>query len=559
MDLKSARHDAGRRLLARHAQEAVARGGAAAGAAAALPRRAVRGDRRGRLAADQGSAARRSSRAAARSSSRRTSSRSSSGCRRTSASSPTAGSSRRARSRSFAPGGVTREDARGAVHRAWSAASKPTVGARLDLTDADESCARSPGCAGACCINSLERTGARDTLERFSLAVEQLGPIIALALLVPVGHRPRRARRLRRLLARRGPAGDDLRSPAVPACSPPAASPSSVRCCCRRWSRPPRAAAAAADSTADAVRGAGRRCVRRAMGAHRSARRPVSAPVGLVLGTRCLPPRCPWRPAPPVVCLIGLSTLSTLLLHLVARDRRRGELLALLFMSWCPPWPCSPGCWRADTADQTASGTAGAARRPCLRGSHGAPKRRSPSCPSELFVRATRSSARHEPGAAAMPLLVLPTSGALLHMLGSLIFARLLDAPSAGTRRRSVGSASSTSLRLPFLSRGSAAVAQAQLRLTMRTPRGRSIAARTVRRFRDVRHRDVPPGPDGERILQPHQRPEHRHVRLLDVPPRDPAVCHEPVRDRPLGTHDGLTLAARDPRDADGQSGGYWS
>ena len=28
-------------------------------------------------------------------------------------------------------------------------------------------------------VNSLERTGARDRLERFSLAVDQLGPIIA--------------------------------------------------------------------------------------------------------------------------------------------------------------------------------------------------------------------------------------------------------------------------------------------------------------------------------------------------------------------------------------------
>src|SRR3982751_225519 len=34
-------------------------------------------------------------------------------------------------------------------------------------------------------INSLERTGARDTIERFSLATEKLGPIMALVLLVP--------------------------------------------------------------------------------------------------------------------------------------------------------------------------------------------------------------------------------------------------------------------------------------------------------------------------------------------------------------------------------------
>src|SRR5205814_10271496 len=36
-------------------------------------------------------------------------------------------------------------------------------------------------------VNSLERTGARDTIERFSIATEKLGPIVALILLVPSG------------------------------------------------------------------------------------------------------------------------------------------------------------------------------------------------------------------------------------------------------------------------------------------------------------------------------------------------------------------------------------
>ncbi len=37
-----------------------------------------------------------------------------------------------------------------------------------------------------------------------------------------------------------------------------------------------------------------------------------------------------------ILCLIGLSTVATLLLHLVVRDRRRGELLALLFIILVP-------------------------------------------------------------------------------------------------------------------------------------------------------------------------------------------------------------------------------
>ena len=36
-------------------------------------------------------------------------------------------------------------------------------------------------------INSLERTGARDTIERFSIAIEKLGPIMAAVVLIPSG------------------------------------------------------------------------------------------------------------------------------------------------------------------------------------------------------------------------------------------------------------------------------------------------------------------------------------------------------------------------------------
>ena len=34
-------------------------------------------------------------------------------------------------------------------------------------------------------VNSLERTGARDPLERFSIAMEQIAPLMAIVLLVP--------------------------------------------------------------------------------------------------------------------------------------------------------------------------------------------------------------------------------------------------------------------------------------------------------------------------------------------------------------------------------------
>jgi hypothetical protein len=95
--------------------------------------------------------------------------------------------------------------------------------------------------------------------------------------------------------------------------------------------------------------------------------------------------------------------------------------------------------------------------------------------PSELFARATRASAQHEANAAILPLLVLFASATCLHAAGLVTFIRLLDSPSTGTRRRTSGRAESTTVRVPFLSRGSAAVAQAHVRLALRTPRGRSI------------------------------------------------------------------------------------
>jgi hypothetical protein len=94
--------------------------------------------------------------------------------------------------------------------------------------------------------------------------------------------------------------------------------------------------------------------------------------------------------------------------------------------------------------------------------------------PSNQFARATRESAKGNPSAAIRPLMLLAGSVALIHTAGLLVFARLLDSPSVISRRRSSAAAESNTLRVPLLSRGSAAVAHTHLRLATRTPRGRS-------------------------------------------------------------------------------------
>lgn len=321
-------------------------------------------------------------------------------------------------------------------------------------------------------LNSIERTGTRDTFERLSLAVEQIGPIIALVLLVPsaVG-----------LAALGGYAGywlaagqpvmtfEALRIMLLGACGfavvgpmlMPSMEPTAVvRLLLLPIPRRTLYAAQAAGALSEpwvliAV--------------------PVVAavPVGLALGGAVLAALLSAAAGLLlIVCLVGLSTLATLLLHLVVRDRRRGELLALVFIVLVPAVALLPGIL-LNPEGESGNGPRSSETLPAwvTRTADVAYS----AVPSELFARAARSPAQGEPGGAVLPLILLVTSGTLLHALGVVTFGRLLDAPSTGTRRRSASSPESASLRVPFLSRGAGAVAQAQVRLAMRTPRGRSI------------------------------------------------------------------------------------
>jgi hypothetical protein len=324
-------------------------------------------------------------------------------------------------------------------------------------------------------VNALEHTGGRDMLERLSGAVEQIGPIIALVLLVPSAIV---------LAGAGGYAGywlaagvpvmtfEAVRFVLLAACGfaivgpmlMPSMEPTAV---VRLLLLPiPRGTLYAAQ-----VAGAlSEPWVLIAL--------PVvlALPVGLAAGGAALAAVLAFAAgALLILCLIGLSTVATLLLHLVARDRRRGELLALLFIILVPVLALLPGILLespdrdGDSARRSRHDTPMPAW--VTDGAHVAQA----VVPSELFVRATRSSAQHEANDAILPLLVLVASATLLHGIGLVTFIRLLDSPSAGTRRRTSGRAESATVRVPFLSRGSAAVAQAHVRLTLRTPRGRSI------------------------------------------------------------------------------------
>jgi len=320
-------------------------------------------------------------------------------------------------------------------------------------------------------LNSIERTGARDTIERLSLAVEQIGPLIALALLAPsavglaglggyagywlAGGQPVMTFEALRLMLL-GACGFAIVGPILmPSMEPTAV----VRLLLLPIPRLTLYAAQAAGALSEPW-------------VLLAAPVVAAVPLGLALGGAGLAALLSAAAGLFfILCLIGLSTLSTLLLHLMVRDRRRGELVALVFIVLVPAVALLP----ALLLDPEEAGNGHRSATPLPAWVTRTADAAFAVVPSELFARATRSAAQSAPGGAVLPLLVLVTSGTLLHAAGGLTFVRLLDTPSAGTRRRIARSAESTSVRLPFLSRGAGAVAQAQMRLAMRTPRGRSI------------------------------------------------------------------------------------
>ena len=98
-----------------------------------------------------------------------------------------------------------------------------------------------------------------------------------------------------------------------------------------------------------------------------------------------------------------------------------------------------------------------------------------PLVPSEMFVRSTRAAAERDAFTAVRSLAGLGIAAVLLHSAGLFVFGRVLDSPtSVGSRRKKVAGRART-WRIPGVSAGTSAVAVNQIRLALRTPRGRSI------------------------------------------------------------------------------------
>jgi len=184
-----------------------------------------------------------------------------------------------------------------------------------------------------------------------------------------------------------------------------------------------------------------------------------------------------------VVTVIGLSALTTTLIQLLLRDRRRGELVALALIIVLPMIGFLPSLLGASRRASAEARRGSAEARNEARDSRKAPPAWVVSAgnvglsmvPSELYTTAVRRAARNDIGAAARRLAALVAAAMGLHAISFVIFRRILSSP-ASTGRRSVSSMHGLWTRsLPGVSPPTSAVALALVRLALRTPRGRAI------------------------------------------------------------------------------------
>lgn len=325
-------------------------------------------------------------------------------------------------------------------------------------------------------VNSLERTGARDTVERVSVAIEKLGPVIAALLMIPSavmagvlgtaagfaiagGERSVLFEVVRYVLL-----VVPVLCVAGPLFLPAADRTNAVRILLLPISRSTLYVAQTGATLADpwnllilpmvlgvsiglAAGGAGHAAI-------------VALAGAVLLG----------------LVLAGVSSLATSVIHLVARDRRRGEFLAFIFIVVLPVVALMPGAIEGARERHDGSRPAGTEHTerlpPWVKQ---AATQAFALLPTELYARAARESSRGLVGPGWTALAGLGLIACLLHALGMRAFWRVLDSPGSTGRRRAGSLGRSWEHGLPLLSRPSSAVALAHLRLAMRTPRGRGI------------------------------------------------------------------------------------
>ena len=322
-------------------------------------------------------------------------------------------------------------------------------------------------------VNSLESTGARDRLERFSIAIEQVGPIMAAVFTIPSmialaglgaaggyllaagSGRPLLLELVRYLLL--AATGMSIIGPLL---MPAADRTNPVRLLLLPISRPTLYLSQAAAAMTDLWVLLAQPLV-------------IALPLGLAAGGAFVSALTALAAGVVLVAILaGITALATSVIHLLVRDRRRSELLALAFILVLPIVGMLPGLLDASRRH----GETGKRSRPAppplwVQTAAG---RIAAVAPSELYLRTTGFQFEDRKPAVAPPLAALAATALLIHGAGLLLFGKLLDSPGTTSVRRARAARDVPGRRIPLLSPGASAVALAQLRLAMRTSRGRS-------------------------------------------------------------------------------------
>jgi hypothetical protein len=327
-------------------------------------------------------------------------------------------------------------------------------------------------------MNSLERGGTRDRLERFSVALEQLGPIIAILLLVPsaiffagagayagwalaTGNpRPMVFEALRFLLI--FVCAITVFGPFI---LPAGERTNTVRLLLLPIPRPTLYVAQAASALSDPWNLLTIPVL-------------VSIALGLAAGGALLSALVAAAAgAALMAALLGITALITNIVQLVVRNRRRGELFALVFILVFPllgflPQIVESG--RRHDPDRPPEARVERRRRAMPVWWNTAQRTVLAVVPSEMYVRATRATATGRARDAVAPAAALAAVATGLHAFGLFAFGRVLASPGVVTARRSSARWTAGGRRIPGVPRRVSAVALAQARLGFRTPRGRS-------------------------------------------------------------------------------------
>lgn len=322
-------------------------------------------------------------------------------------------------------------------------------------------------------VNSLERTGSRDTLERFSLAVEKIGPIMALVLLVPsalllfvlgiaAGYGLATGGWSVLMSIVRGilfaVLGITCLSPLV---LPMRDSSTIVRLLLlpipRRILYAAQAVGAVGDPWVALV-------IPLLLGVSiglAGGLQFVAALIALAAGLVFL------------IVIIGLTTLSSSLLQLLLRDRRRGDLVMLVVVLILPMIGILPQfILRPERINGHRLTRAERQALPPSR-AQVAVEHVVHYVPSELYTRATNTSVVAAPYTLP-PLAGLGIVALLVHAAAFAAYARLLNMPTSMGARRAGSLGGLWDRTIPGLSEGASAVAFTQFRLALRTPRGRA-------------------------------------------------------------------------------------